>query len=296
MDLFNLRPRSIVFGRYTLTERLADGSISNYLWRARDIQTQSDVVIKFPKETDTQTETEAAILSKIKDDGVLPLVDVIESECGVVIVFPYAAGGDCRDHLDSCGGMKESEAKKLIYQLLKALAYLHENHVCHRDIKLENILLMSHGITADNVRLGDFGFAATIVNGLVRGQPVDSLQYWAPELWNSTHHDEKVDIWAVGVIMFLCLTFRYPKMAENFDDLAKPSDEYNLLSKTGIFECGEVGPPISRSAVDLLKKLLNPDPKNRISANDAIRDTWFSVCYNDIEGEAANHTAEPVLT
>jgi serine/threonine protein kinase len=221
-------------------------------------------------------------MGTITHNGVLPLTNVIESEYGLVTVYPFAADGDCYNYLvDHRGAIGEPAAKMLVYQVLKALAYLHEHHICHGDIKLENLLLMSHGITENNVRLTDFGLAAPITNGVMRRNATGSREYMAPELWNGEQYNEKVDLWAVGVMLFLSLTFRYPEIGEDFDHLA---------TNTGDSESG--AGRISEEAVDLMKKLMNPNPEGRISAKDAISHPWFSGYGNGIEMQGVNHTAQ----
>lgn len=111
--------------------------------------------------------------------------------------------------------MSEDETKVIVKQVLSCLLYLHSKNIVHRDIKLENILFSSDSYKNLKVRLIDFGFATTYdrMNGmqLILGSPL----FMAPELVKREIYDERVDIWALGVLAYVLMSAIQPFGANN---------------------------------------------------------------------------------
>jgi calcium-dependent protein kinase len=93
--------------------------------------------------------------------------------------------------------------------MLSALVYLHETKgLMHRDLKPENILMESTDKNDIQIKISDFGFATKIVAG--ESLPCGSPMYMSPQLHEQIYYDEKVDIWALGVITYILLSGRPP--------------------------------------------------------------------------------------
>jgi len=169
----------------------------------------------------------------------------------------------------------KKNAKIQFYQLCHSISYLHSMNVCHRDLKLANILLMSPG-SSSLLKICDFGLSKqwTPTNMLqtVCGTP----SFMAPEVivmemlpYYKSSYSCKSDCWSMGVILYLLLSGQEP-----FDVLG-PSLNHQI--RTGNFKPmrGGVWNRISVHAKDLVKKLLVVDPDKRLSANDMLLHNWF---------------------
>jgi serine/threonine protein kinase len=148
---------------------------------------------------------------------------------------------------------------KFFRQLLSAVGYCHSFNICHRDLKPENILL-----TKDlELKVADFGMAALHQTPEHRLQtPCGSPHYAAPEIIKATfYRGDKADIWSMGVILFASLAGYLP-----FDHKEYPG----LLDviKKGRFE---MDPDFSLEAADLIHRMLQVNPRDRISVNQMWR-------------------------
>lgn len=125
--------------------------------------------------------------------------ELIEDDCNYYQVTELLTGGNLADKLRNQGGaLPDHTTAKIIRQVLLAVSYLHGQGIVHRDIKSENVLLGERG----QVKLTDFGFAAKQAKMKLKlGTP----NFMAPELVRKEVYDEKVDVWAIGVLAYLCL-------------------------------------------------------------------------------------------
>ena len=142
-------------------------------------------------------------------------------------------------------------------------------NIIHRDIKPENIMITNREKNGClQVKLIDFGTAKIFEKGHQENKYVGSSYYMAPEIIRRKY-DEKCDLWSIGVIMYILLTGRPP-----FD--GNDDDEILENVKKGVYDTYSYPYPLlSSHSKDLINKLLQYDPKKRISADQAIEHTWF---------------------
>jgi serine/threonine protein kinase len=252
--------------RFADTVVIAEGS-NTYICQAFDSQTRTDVAIKVPLIGCQQTAVEAAILQKLNHPAIIQLMDVISTESGPALVLPYARGGDLFKLVVSNNGLSESSAMVVMVRLLAAVAHCHEHGIWHRDIKLENILLMTDGI--QDTILGDFGYAIEAI-GECRGCCSGSVEYAAPEIWKRSPYTEKVDIWSLGVTLYTMLAADYPYATHENDPITSINEGLaELLRNLALLD-------VSAECCDLLEKMLEIDPARRISAAEALEHEWFA--------------------
>ena len=159
--------------------------------------------------------------------------------------------------------LEEPKAKKVIYQLLSALKYLHSIGICHRDIKLENIITTQYL----DIKLIDFGFATKLKFPLERlklfcGTP----NYMAPEILKKMEYiGPPTDIWSAGIIMYYLLNGAFPFKGKNQNELSQ-----KILN--GVFN---IQKDISGNAHHLLSMMLCVNPEKRITAEKAMKHAWF---------------------
>jgi serine/threonine protein kinase len=161
----------------------------------------------------------------------------------------------------------DATVKQIIHKVLLALAYLHRDKIRHRDIKTENILVMSLKDVAD-VLLTDCELASAFPGGICRDrQCIGSGPHVAPEMYEKIVCTERVDIWSLGVTMYTRLTGRYP-----FDCTGREPVDVIHERLPRLMEREELGKlfPAGREGLRL-----QANPIHRITASRALKLDWF---------------------
>ena len=156
-----------------------------------------------------------------------------------------------------------------MFNFLSALKYLADNKIVHRDLKPENLILESKG-DDHALKIADFGLASyldpeTGTLTLMCGSP----GYVAPELLNEKGYDTQADVFSAGVIMYVMLTGRLLFRGNDLDEILDKNRQCVLDFPACVWES------ISESGRDLIKCMLKADPKERITAAEALEHTWF---------------------
>lgn len=214
------------------------------------------------------------------------------------------AGGELYDSLLERRRFPELLVNQIISQLLETVAYLHNCGIVHRDLKPENILLSTKlpatptGLPDDTqIKITDFGLSRICGMDELIFEPCGTLAYVAPEVLTLKGYNSKVDIWSVGVIMYLLMSGRLPfpvarRAAPPTGSNGKDNPQQlhsNDVYKQLVFE-GAVWDNVSSSAKDLLRKLLQADPQKRVSAQEALQHLWVKNPTAVItEGEDLHH-------
>jgi aurora kinase len=190
----------------------------------------------------------------------------------VYLLLEYAPGGELYGELSQKKTLDNKRAAQVLVQVVRGLIYLHQRGIAHRDIKPENVLVGFNG----RVMLGDFGWASYIpyhetgVQRVRRTTLCGTLDYLPPEMVEARPHDEKSDVWAVGVLLYELLVGRPP-----FES-GGPGETYRAIVR------GEYTIPSSMHplAVDLVGKLLVRKPSERILLTDVLVHGWV-LKFND---------------
>lgn len=168
----------------------------------------------------TRIEAEVAILQRLSHPNVVSLHRLHTTKTQVYIIMDFAEGGDLFEWLLKHGHFSELHTAHFIHQTVKALQYLHQSSIIHRDVKLENILI--HRRSYDTgLMLGDFGLAhmfKTGVTAVLQG-PCGTLAYQPPETMSGLMYSYPVDLWAVGVVAYTLLLGRLPFDQKDHDKL-----------------------------------------------------------------------------
>ena len=215
---------------------------------------------------------EIDLLSRVNHGYVMNMIDCYEDETYVHIVTEKYTGGELFDKIidntTSNGCLSEKESARIIEQLLKAVAYLHENDIVHRDIKPENILFESEEEDS-TVKLIDFGLSRRHSRGhALMTNPVGTAYYMSPELLKGKY-DASCDVWSVGVVAYI-LICGYPPFNGDTD----PEIFENI--KAGTFTFPSKGwSNVSDECKDFIKCLLRRDPRKRFTAEEALMHPWI---------------------
>lgn len=174
------------------------------------------------------------ILSQLKHESIVRLYSVYSSGEKRFLIMEYLKGGQLLNAICKREFYRESDARRLMYQITSALHYMHERSVIHRDIKPENIILSDRSIDSP-VKLVDFGFA-TIETEATRQpstQLVGSPGYFAPEVLKDRSYSTKCDIWSLGVVFYIILSGLMPFPTESSEEhrilVSKFSLDYSAL-------------------------------------------------------------------
>lgn len=268
----NLRTR---VGNYELGRVLGEGTFAKVRF-ARNIESGQSVAIKildkekiFKDKMVEQIKREISTMKLVKHPNVVQLFEIMASKSKIYFVLEYITGGELFNKIATRGKLKEDEARKYFQQLINAVDFCHSRGVYHRDLKPENLLLDGQG----NLKVSDFGLSALPQqlreDGLLHttcGTP----NYVAPEVIVHKGYDgAKADLWSCGVILFVLMAGYLP-----FDD----SNLMNLYRK--IHKADFRFPPwFSSGARKLITRILNPNPKLRITIPQILQDSWFKKGY-----------------
>mmetsp|Transcript_15709 Transcript_15709/g.28688 ORF Transcript_15709/g.28688 Transcript_15709/m.28688 type:complete len:466 (+) Transcript_15709:4590-5987(+) len=205
---------------------------------------------------------ELEILRMCRSPHVVKLLEVQCTANKYFIVMEYMSGGDLYTLLERKVKIKESEARTLLQQIVAGLAHCLSLNICHRDIKLENLLLDSD----NNVKICDFGFARVCPDGDFCKTMCGTPNYCAPEvLANENYYGSASDIWSLGVVLYALLVGRLP-----FEDV-NVSSLYAKASKGSYSEPRHV----SNSVKHLIRQMLDPNPATRITLDEVQAHAWF---------------------
>jgi serine/threonine protein kinase len=201
---------------------------------------------------------EISVQKKLVHPNIIRLHSHIEDLDNLYLILEYAERGNLFFYIRKKKKLSEEEAFPFFVQVCIALVYLHERNIIHRDLKPENILLTS-SLTA---KLCDFGWCAEGTGE--RSTYCGTLDYMAPEILRGTSYSNKVDVWAMGVLLYEMVHGRPPFHA-------KSDAEKTRLIKMGQFSFAE---EVSAEMKGLVRMLLQELPERRPSILTVLKHPW----------------------
>ena len=181
------------------------------------------------------------------------------------------SGGELFDYVVEKGTLSEEEASIIVRKITSAVAFMHSLNIIHRDLKPENLLLTSKRADAE-IKIIDFGLAKEMTDTRDHARSfLGTKGYLAPEMLLRHAYDKSVDIWALGVIVFVLLCGCLP-----FDDDSSRIPSESIAKKRFTLRFPSWATNLSPSAKDILQKLLDVDPKTRFTAEQALAHPWVS--------------------
>jgi len=262
---------------YSLGEVLGEGGFGQ-VYKARRKKDGLDVAIKMlPKEYTPRDDIlrEARITSKLKGNPhICQTYSVYESDDNYWLVMELIQGGELFEHLIHSGAYSEAKAAIFLRQFAEALSFVHASGVVHGDLKPENLLLSSWNNEDAELKLVDFG--CSVMGDDPSQEYHSTVAYDPPEKRTGDPPTPQSDVWAAGCILYVILTGSHP-----FDRRGTSSDEEirkkvqaikNKSQVAYIFDDRTMN--LTQSVKDLLLRMLDPDPKTRISAERFRRNRW----------------------
>ena len=234
-----------------------------------------------------QIKNEVNILSNLDHPNIVKYFGVYEDECYIHILMEYLKGYDLYKiiALKKYTDFDEKDICEIIYQLLQALSFIHNQNIVHRDIKPENILFASKK-DYSTLKLIDFGLS-TYLNKCknIVGTPY----YMSPEMIDGQSYPQS-DIWSIGVIVYLSLTGKYP-----FDS-ADNKDLFEFIKKKQINIEPLDASECSDEAKDFIMKCLIKDYKKRMTTSECLNHAWITkFCIKKNSNLINNETVDTLL-
>lgn len=236
---------------------------------------------KLSKADEIGLRDEIEILKTLNHQHIIKLYNVFEEKRHWYLITELMPGGDLFDRIVTKTFYTESEARDTLKIIFSAMDYVHKQNFAHRDLKPDNILLLSKEDDKD-IKIADFGFAkkSKEPQGLVTqcGTP----EYVSPEILCKVPYGTKCDMWSLGVIMYIMLGGYPPFKARNQIRLFKKI-------KRGQYQFHEqFWGHISEEAKELIAGMLTVDQDRRLSASQVLDNSWFQTLLPSTENTNLN--------
>ncbi|KAL4447969.1 hypothetical protein ABPG75_005188 [Micractinium tetrahymenae] len=211
---------------------------------------------------------EVQIMHHLKGhENITYLQGAYEDRQAVHLVMDLCSGGELFDRIVTKGSYSERDAAALIRDMVRVVAHCHSMGVMHRDLKPENFLLESKSDDAP-IKCTDFGLSVFFKPGQKFKEVVGSAYYVAPEVLKQSYSAE-ADIWSCGVILYILLSGVPPFWGETEKQIFKAILEGNLDLQS------DPWPNISADAKDCVKRMLEPSPARRATADEILQHPWM---------------------
>ena len=240
-------------------------------------KTKERVAIKVIKKDTTKqndmelVRTEIDIMKLCHHPNIVRLLDHFENAEYIFIVMEYIAGGDLTEYMKKNKyNFKEERVSQIIYQIAFGLKYLHHFGIIHRDLKPDNIMLTESN-EKGIVKIMDFGLSKILGKNERSIEGFGTLTFVAPEVLIRTPYNKEIDIWSLGVTLYLMLSGTLP-----FDD---ENDNEEKIAKLAVYSEVKFPKNIwekrSNEVIDLIKRCLIKEPKFRIKIDDILNHEWI---------------------
>lgn len=285
----------IVIGeRYEIIEQIGTGGMS-YVYKAKDHKLNRYVAVKVLKSEFSENKgfvskfrVEAQAAAGLAHPNIVNVYDVGEDNGLHYIVMELVEGITLKEYIEKKARLSVKEAISIAIQVSMGIEAAHNNHIIHRDIKPQNIIISREG----KVKVTDFGIARAATSNTITSNVMGSVHYTSPEQARGGYSDEKSDIYSLGITMFEMLTGRVPFNGETTvsiaikhiqDEMPSPRDyvpEIPASVEQIIFKCTQKSPDrrydnMSQVIADLKESLINPEASfvqmNRVDEDAATK-------------------------
>ena len=252
---------------YLITKELGKGSYAVVKLATHKI-TKNKYAIKIyskqslidPQKRNT-VKNEINILKQIDNENIMKLYEVIDTPSNLYLVLEYINGINLLEIIknEKFHFIKEQRAKKIFLQVVKGISYCHKKNIFHRDIKLENILVLKD----DTIKIIDFGFGIKCNKDMYQKLFCGTPSYMPPEIVKKEKYIACYsDIWSLGVLFYAMLYGIFPFKGKDDDDLFEKINEAQIIFPEYNL--------ISDKIKELFGKIFVVNPTQRVSLDDMI--------------------------
>ncbi len=285
--------------RYELTELIGEGGMAN-VYKATDTLENKVVAVKVLKEefsADTdflrRFRNECKAVSILSHPNIVKIFDVELSDDSLkYIVMEYIDGLTLKDFIEAQSKIDWKNSILFISQVLKALQHAHDKGIVHRDIKPQNIMLVTDG----TIKVMDFGIArfSKVDGKTASDKTIGSIHYISPEQARGDMTDERSDIYSAGVVLYEMLTGQKP-----FDGEGTVAIALKHMQEQATYIC-DIEPNVPNSLAEVVEHAMEKNPEDRYqNAAEMLKDldivklnpdTYFG--YNDKENSEDNDVSD----
>lgn len=216
---------------------------------------------------------EIDILRDLDHPNIVQLFEVYKVKRKMWIITELCSGGDLTSRTKT---MTEADVVIVLEQILRAISYMHKRNVCHRDVKLENIMYENPDIDSP-IKLIDFGLSNKFTKGEKMLKACGTIYTAAPELLLGTGYTEQTDIWSIGIVTWVLLSKSYPFM-KSIEEMKDEAKKEQLSNARYTFGKEWEDRKISKYGKEFVANCLRKHPGARWFASDAleyVEDQWI---------------------
>ena len=268
----------IIGDRYEILEKIGTGGMSD-VYKAKDHKLNRFVAVKVLKQEFSENANfvskfriEAQAAAGLMHPNIVNVYDVGEEDGIYYIVMELVEGITLKKYIEKKARLSVKEAISIAIQVCMGIEAAHNNHIIHRDIKPQNIIISKEG----KVKVTDFGIAKAATSNTITSNVMGSVHYTSPEQARGGYSDAKSDIYSLGITMFEMLTGRVPFNGETTvaiaikhiqEEMPSPREyvsEIPVSVEQIVYKCCQKSPDrryqsMGELITDLKKSLMNPD-------------------------------------
>ena len=261
-----------IFSKYTMLKTIGQGSFSKVIEVSKIADPSIRRIVKVVskesvKDSEKMFMNELTIMMELDHPNIVAFYEAYEDSDKYYIVMEKIAGPSLLDRVANLSDYDENFVRKVLYQIISAINYLHSVGVCHRDLKPANIILVSEDQDCYDIKIIDFGLSCK--NEVEMDECLGTPYYIAPEVLNKKYSFE-CDVWSIGIIAAFLFTGKPYFRAETKDELI------HKIKFGPVNLVGEDWDDVTDTAKELIKKMLERKIDKRISPKQALRDPFFT--------------------
>lgn len=269
-------PSNCFQSHYKIIEYLGEGSFGK-VFKAREISSGRILAVKkmsinYSEKKYSNIIKEINLLKHLDHPNIVKYYDYFEEEEYIYLMMEYLEGGTLKKYMQENPDITEDEARIIIRQLLTALSYLHYTcDICHRDVKPENIMFANKN-DINELKLLDFGLSSDCFESKNYLENCGTLIYMAPEQINKMIYSKAVDVWSVGIILFMLLNKGknpFYNKGESQEIIIKNITTNNIIYSNDCL--------ISNMGKHLINKLLKKNSSYRYTIRSALEHPWITM-------------------
>ncbi|CAF2050694.1 unnamed protein product [Rotaria magnacalcarata] len=267
----SVQKRETLHSRFDFKQTLGKGTYGK-VKLAVDKRNNEQVAIKTIKKSRIENPHDLArirreidFMTSLNHPNIIKIKEVYESREKIILVMEYASGGELYDYLNRRKRIPESQARSIFRQIVSAVHFLHKNHIVHRDLKLENILIDYKG----DIKLADFGLSNSWSHRQLLHTFCGSPLYASPEIVSGTpYKGPEVDCWSLGVLLYTLIFGTMPFQGGDYNRLVRNITSGNFIQ-----------PREQSDALNLIHKCLTVSSRKRFNIDDIAMHEWINLGY-----------------